>query len=158
MNYDEYMNEEQLHQLVTKNVPALKDLKRTTHDKYCTYDAESENVVVEYKCRRKFYKDSTQLEKKKYDANMEDGRGYLYIVYDGVDKIQIWNLTWLTRDEYDFNWHTKLCPQTTDFKHNDYVEKEVGELKWEDSLHTIEVRTVIKQEPDGFDVEGVIGL
>ena len=155
---DEYMNEAQLHQLVVSNVPSLKDLKRTTHDKFCAYDAENDSVVVEYKCRRKFYKDSTQLEKKKYDANMQDKRSYLYIVYDGKEAIHIWNCSWLSRDDYDFNWHTKLCPQTTDFSHNDYVEKLVGELKWKDALHKIKV--VIKnknqEETDSFSlIEGL---
>ena len=91
------MNETIMHDLVTKHVPRLDDLKRTTRDRFCSYDAYNDHVIVEYKARRKFYEGSTQLELPKYEKNMSDKRQYLYVVYDGVDKIQLWNVTKLAR-------------------------------------------------------------
>ena len=147
------MNEEQLHNLLTKQVSKLSDLKRTTYDPYCSYDATNEKVVVEYKCRRKYYEGSTQLEKPKFEKNLEvDDKQYLYCVYDGVDTVHIWNISWLVRDGYDFNWHIKMCPATTDFERNTMIEKTVGELRWDDSLYSFKVKIRKPEIDDKFDV------
>ena len=151
-----------MHQIVTKHIPKLDDLKRTAErDKFCSYDAENDHVVVEYKSRRKFYEVSTQLEKPKYDKNMSDKRQYLYVVFDGVDKVQLWNVSKLTEMGYDFKWGEKLCPATTDFGRNELIPKTVGELKWVDAHHTLQVKArenPVEQPVDTFDYYDVAQL
>lgn len=129
------MNEKQLHELIIKYAPGLQTLQRTDYDQYCSYDAFDSKYVMEYKCRRKWYPDGTQLEQPKYDKNTNvEGKQYLYAVYDGKEHIRIWNVSKMADDGYDFRWETKMCPSTTDFDRNEYVPKTVGILGWDDCL------------------------
>ena len=155
------MNETIMHDLVTKHVPRLDDLKRTTRDRFCSYDAYNDHVIVEYKSRRKFYEGSTQLELPKYEKNMSDKRQYLYVVFDGVDKIQIWNVTKLDQMGYDFKWTQRLCPETTDFDRKEMVHKDVGELAWKDAHHTLQLKArenPVEKPADTFDYDDMVQL
>ena len=133
------MNSDQVFKLLTDTHNQLENLKDTKRDKFCSYDAESDKCIVEIKARRKWYDGSTQIEKQKYDKNIVDGRPFLYAVYDGVGFVHIWNVSKLAEQGYDFNWHIRKCPATTDFSRRQYVDKEVGELRWEDALMKIKV-------------------
>ena len=135
------MNEAQLHSIVKSNIKQLSDIERTTYDKFCSYDAYNGKGIIEYKCRRKWYKGGTQLEKPKFDKNIKDpDRDYIYIVYDGVGRVHVWNVSKLMRNDYDFQWTTRMCPKTTDFNRNEYIEKTVGILKWDDAIFTLQVK------------------
>lgn len=135
------MNEAKMHKTLKESVEQLANLQRTTHDKFCSYDAFNNRYTVEYKSRRKFFHGSTQIEKMKFDKNTRiDGKEFLYVVFDGVDKVQVWNVSKLAAADYDFKWRELMCPKTTDFSNNEKIAKMVGELKWTDAIKTIQVK------------------
>ena len=99
-------------------------------DPYSTYDAENERYIVEVKSRDKQYR-SWAIEKKKFDSNIvksvEKRKMFVYLTeYNG--NIMTWNIHNLVRKGYDFQWSKIPMPQTTDFKDNEVVVKEVGFL------------------------------
>ena len=140
------MNEKQMHDTVVKHIHELGLLKRAD-DKFSRYDAEHNQCIVEYKSRRKFYK-TTQIEKDKLEANMriaeDKNKAFLYIVFDGYDKIQVFNISKLVEQDYDFQWGTKWCPATTDFggqaMNGVKIPKDVGEICWSKAMRTIKLK------------------
>lgn len=140
------MNEKQMHDFVTKHINEL-GLLRLAEDKYSRYDAEHNRCIVEYKARRKFWK-TTQIEKDKLEANLriaeEKGKAFLYVVFDGFDKIQVFNINKLVDNGYDFKWDTKWCPATTDFggqpMNGEKIPKKVGEIAWDQAIRTLQLK------------------
>ena len=124
------MNERILKDALRKLV---KDCEET--DTYCTYDLLTPRSVIELKNRRgnTIYPD-TMLEHKKYTNNIGLDKDYIYVVAsDAHQAVYFWNVSKLTEKEYNFKWHKKGCPKTTDFSNNRYIKKYVGYLDWDDA-------------------------
>ena len=99
-------------------------------DPYNSYDAENERYIVEVKSRDKKYR-GWAIERKKFDSNilksLEKRKMFVYLTeYNG--NIMTWNIHNLVRKGYDFQWSKLPMPQTTDFKNNKVIFKEVGFL------------------------------
>jgi hypothetical protein len=99
-----------------------------TEDKYCTFDAYSDDYVVEFKCRRTHY--STQLiEHKKFTANLdqanESEKEFLYIISTPSGEY-IFNVSTLVEEGYDFGWEDRRMPSKTDFSGKYHLDKKVG--------------------------------
>ena len=134
------MTEQEIHNIIKKSIDGLQDLKRHS-DRLSSYDAYNDKVIVEYKCRRKYFHTSTQIEKQKFDKNTSKDLPFLYIVFDSRDTIHVWNVSKLKEQDYNFKWQTKRCPQTTDFDQKQYVDKVVGELEWSSAHRTIKLES-----------------
>lgn len=105
-------------------------LVKVEENPFSTFDAQSNEFIVEIKSRSKKY-DSWIIEKYKFDINFEDclrtGRDFLYITE--IDrKLLVWNINELYAIDYKFNWHKRWLPETTEFENNELRLKEVGYL------------------------------
>ena len=108
---------------------------------YSSYDAQNNNYVCEIKKRNfesyhKYAKEGLILEKKKYESlmNKANGREALYVNLFTDNKIVIWNLTQLTKENHDFSWFNKRMNKATFRSVNNKTEKEVSLLKIESSI------------------------
>jgi len=104
-------------------------------DQFCSYDAESDNYIVEIKSRDTEY-DSWIIEKSKFDKNIvksvETTKKFIYLTeYKG--KIMTWNIHNLVRKGYDFQWTEQLMPETTEFDNTNVITKVVGYLYEKDA-------------------------
>ena len=123
-------------------------------DRFSRYDAfdEERGIAVEIKCRHKHYPD-TMIEKIKYQWNKsfseDNGLEFLYVVSMPTPKkkdccsIYVFEPVAMEDEEdYDFKWHTKKLPENTEFASKPkWIDKEVGYLKIEDAIVTLEERT-----------------
>ena len=135
------MRELQLKNVVKKYYPTVTEPTDTS--RFCPYDLEAPKALLELKSRfiKRDYGDS-QIERQKYERNLriaeKAGKDFYYVVWSEYHQaIYFWNVTKLTNEGYDFGWMTKRCPATTDFNRREYVDKEVGGLKWGDAHRTI---------------------
>jgi len=99
-------------------------------DQYSSFDAESDNYIVEIKSRDKEYR-SWIIEKKKFESNIvksvEKTKKFIYLTeYNG--KIMTWNIHNLVRKNYNFQWREQPMPETTEFDNNNVITKVVGFL------------------------------
>jgi hypothetical protein len=99
-------------------------------DQFCSFDAESDNYIVEIKSRDKEYR-SWIIEKKKFESNIvksvEKTKKFIYLTeYNG--KIMTWNIHNLVRKNYDFQWTEQPMPETTEFDSTKVITKVVGFL------------------------------
>jgi len=99
-------------------------------DQYSSFDAESDNYIVEIKSRDKEYR-SWIIEKKKFESNIvksvEKTKKFIYLTeYNG--KIMTWNIHNLVRKNYDFQWTEQPMPETTEFDSTKVITKVVGFL------------------------------
>jgi hypothetical protein len=106
--------------------------------RYSTYDAHNSLYTCEIKKRNfesyhKYAKEGLILEKKKYDKLLEKANSKnteaLYINIFTDNKIFIWNLSKLTEQNYDFNWHNMKMNKATFRSKWDKVEKQIALLK-----------------------------
>jgi hypothetical protein len=99
-----------------------------TEDKFCTFDAHSDDYVVEFKCRRAHY-DTQLIEYKKYMANLDQadqsGKEFLYII-STPNGVYVFNVSKLREEDYDFGWEDRKMPSKTDFSGKFDVDKRVG--------------------------------
>ena len=99
-----------------------------TKNKYCTFDAYSDDYVVELKCRRTHY-DTQLIEYKKFSVNIdqadESGKEFLYIISTPSGDY-IFNISKLYEDDYDFGWEYRSMPSNTDFSNKGNINKKVG--------------------------------
>jgi hypothetical protein len=99
-------------------------------DQYSSFDAESDNYIVEIKSRDKEYR-SWIIEKKKFESNIvksvEKTKKFIYLTeYNG--KIMTWNIHNLVCKNYNFQWTEQPMPETTEFDNNNVITKVVGFL------------------------------
>ena len=106
--------------------------------RYSTYDAYNKTYTCEIKKRNfesyhKYAQEGLILEKKKYDALIEKANtrvtDALYINIFTDNKAFIWNLTKLTKENYDFSWHPMKMNKATFRSKYDKIEKEIALLK-----------------------------
>ena len=131
------MNEKKMKELIKSIQPLARDMDEA--DKFSCFDMETNRARIELKHRRgnRMFPD-TMLEKQKFDKNIDQFREYHYVVAsDAHQTVYFFNVTKLNDTKYDFNWHMKRCPATSDFGRREYVEKEVGGLKWDDAYHSL---------------------
>ena len=112
------------------NKNLFKDNKlKQNNDQFAHYDLFNENTIVEFKKRTMAstkYGDSF-FEKRKYDFNIKDGRRFLYVV-QFTDKTYIWDISKMDQDKFDFEWHKRTLPETTQFNRRLFVWKIVSTL------------------------------
>ena len=108
---------------------------------YSTFDAFNSSYVCEIKKRNftsnhRFALEGLIIEKIKYDSLLSKcskicvpDKEALYINKFTDNKILIWNLTELTNNGYNFNWHMKKMNKRTFESIEDKIEKEVALLK-----------------------------
>ena len=136
-----FVPEWELHGVIIAAPLNLYDLRQTVEDPYCRWDAESDKYVVEYKSRTQFFPETTLIEKDKFDACMAvEGKQFLYVVFDGMNKVHIFNVSELVEKDYDFQWHTRECNKTTQFGPITRKDKYVGLLNWKDAKVALKSR------------------
>ena len=105
---------------------------------YSSYDAHNQKYTCEIKKRNfesyhKYAKEGLILEKKKYDKLLEKAKlnnsEALYINLFTDNKVFIWNLSELTKQEYNFNWHNMKMNKATFRSKWNKVEKQIALLK-----------------------------
>ena len=108
---------------------------------YAAFDAVSDKYVCEFKKRNfesnhKYAIEGLIIERQKYDSLIEKSEIYekeaLYINKFTDDKIVIWNLTDMTKFNFDFKWHMKKMNKRTFQSKFDKTEKEIALLKPKD--------------------------
>ena len=108
---------------------------------YAAFDAISDKYVCEFKKRNfesnhKYAIEGLIIERLKYDSLIEKSEFFnkeaLYINKFTDDKIVIWNLTDMTKFNFDFKWHTKKMNKRTFQSKFEKVEKIVSLLKPKD--------------------------
>jgi hypothetical protein len=106
--------------------------------RYSTYDAHNKLYTCEIKKRNfesyhKYAKEGLILEKKKYDKLLEKAKETnteaLYINIFTDNKVFVWNLSKLTNENYDFNWHSMKMNKATFHSKFNKIEKEIALLK-----------------------------
>jgi hypothetical protein len=105
-------------------------------DQFSPFDFECDKYIIEVKCRSKVW-DPWFIEKIKYDSNMEvaQSKEKDFIFLTEVDKtVYLYNISKLTRKDYDFKWTTKLLPNSTEFTKTDKIEKLVSYLYVREAL------------------------
>ncbi len=107
------------------------DLESTKEDKYCSYDAYDDKYTVELKCRRKHY--STQLIEELKLKHLHKGKELLYVV-STPEGVYAFNVSKLLEADYDFGWHTRKLPATTDFGRTEWIDKKVGYIDVNQSI------------------------
>ena len=94
-------------------------------DNYCSYDAMTENAILEFKIRDKYYEDKL-LEVDKYVRNIEKaneiGKAFLYVVQDPKG-IYVFNASAHGSEIIRKGVHKINCPTTTAFENNSYIAK-----------------------------------
>ena len=119
------MTEKQLLDWLIENVdPSIKQ----AFYKYSAFDAYSElhDCFIELKCRRKHY-DTLLIEKKKFDALVEDGDAfYICSTPEGI-------YSWELSADMEIEWITKSMPKNTDFGNKSKKDKVVSYLRIQDA-------------------------
>ena len=97
------------------------------NDQFAHYDLFNENTIIEFKRRTMpstQYGDSF-FEKRKYDLNIEDGRKFLYVV-KFTDRTYVWDISKMDQNDFDFGWHKRSLPETTQFSKRHFIYKVVS--------------------------------
>jgi len=118
-----------------KLYPQLGTL-REPEDQFSRFDFECDKYLIEVKCRSQFW-DPWFIEKIKYDTNMEIAKRSQkdFIFLTEVNKtVYLFNISKLTRNNYDFKWTTKLLPNSTEFTKQGKSEKPIGYLSAKDAV------------------------
>ena len=98
------------------------------------FDAYNEHCIIEIKYRHKFY-DEALIEFGKYSFNTGfaelNNVNSLYVCRMG-GYLYRWDLLYLKSINYNFQWHWRFMPQTTEFGNTEMVEKYVGYINVQD--------------------------
>ena len=108
------MNQADIIRYLNNMFPFMDQLVETK-DIYETYDCENNQYLIEIKSRDKHY-DPWIIEKKKYVTNLrkanETNKEFIYLT-EYRTKIMTWNITNLSKINYDFKWENKWLPIST---------------------------------------------
>jgi hypothetical protein len=101
-----------------------------SQEQYNRFDAQNDKGIFEIKHRHTFYEDLF-IEFEKYSYNLmyalELDLQFFYVVsMQGV--IYMFDIVKLDQMNYDYQWHWKALPSTTEFENNDERNKFVGLL------------------------------
>ena len=117
-----------------KLYPQLGTLEEP-EDQFSPFDFECDKYIIEVKCRSQAW-DPWFIEAIKYNSNMEiaKNRKKDFIFLTEVNKtVYLYNISKLTRKDYDFKWTTKLLPNSTEFTKQGKSEKPIGYLAAKDA-------------------------
>lgn len=94
-------------------------------DNYSSYDAETENAILEFKIRDKYYQDKL-LEVDKYVRNIEKAKqlnkAFLYVVQD-PEGVYVFDAIKYGSEVIRSGVVNMKCPKTTAFENNEYISK-----------------------------------
>lgn len=131
------MTENELLEILKEDLDA--GLESTKGEKFCRWDAESDEYLAELKCRRKHY-NTQMIEYDKLDCVKEESdkknKEFLYCVSTPVG-IFIFNISYLCSIGYNFNWENKELPSHTDFGKCSWIKKKVGYIDVNDAMSLI---------------------
>ena len=123
------MTEEELIAFLNNKFPFMDTLVKC-EDEFSHYDCDNSSYIIEIKSRDKNY-NPWLIEKAKYDSNykasLELTKEFIYLT-EYRRKIITWNINDLVNNDYNFGWTLKELPETTEFKANNLILKEVGYL------------------------------
>ena len=95
---------------------------------YNRYDAYSKKTIIEIKDRNIFY-ENTMIEFDKFSYNLLFARQvnkiFIYVV-KMKDTIYVFNITEMHKLKYDFKWHWRKLPKSTEYDQSYDVKKFVG--------------------------------
>jgi hypothetical protein len=117
-----------------KLYPELGTLQEP-EDQFSPFDFECDRYIIEVKCRSQAW-DPWFIEAIKYSSNMEIAKNLKkdFIFLTEVNKtVYLYNISKLTRKDYDFKWTTKLLPNSTEFTKQGKSEKPIGYLSAKDA-------------------------
>ena len=108
---------------------------------YNRFDASNTYYIVEIKHRESFYQD-TMIEFDKFSYNLlfakTINKTFLYVV-KMKNTIYIFNITKMHRLKYDFKWHWRKLPKSTEFDQSYDVKKFVGYVNIDSCSRKIEL-------------------
>jgi|GEM_PF-2457326 len=113
-------------------ISGTKLISTNSVDKFCSYDAEDHNYIVEIKNRRDFYEDK-MIECSKmfsnYNIAQVKGKKFLYIVTDRSG-ISVFNISKDIKTIAMISPDVVKCPINTDFgKEKIYIDKFIYNIK-----------------------------
>ena len=112
--------------------------------KMSQFDAYNKDCIVEIKHRddKKMFWEEPAIEFSKYTFNKEFAKlhnvNFLYI-NRVKNNIAIYDILYLEYINYDFKWHWRNMPQTTEFNKTEMIPKFVGYLNVKNCTDIIEV-------------------
>ena len=119
-----------IRSLLEKHCNLINNIKLVEGNQYSSYDAYTDEYLLEFKTRYKRYS-STQIEKIKLDRNLieakKQNKKFLYVVKDPTG-LYVFSISKLIEDGYDFKWITMKCPATTSFKNRSKIDKVVHNI------------------------------
>ena len=105
------------------------------------FDAYNESCIVEIKHRNEYWQEPV-IEFSKYTFNKEFAKmnklNFLYLNKLGKYLV-LFDILYLESIDYDFKWHWKEMPATTEFNKKKMVEKYVGYINVKDACEQIEI-------------------
>jgi hypothetical protein len=117
-----------------KLYPELGDLVEPD-DQFSPFDFECRKYIIEVKCRSKVW-DPWFIEEVKYNTNINIAESLKkdFIFLTEVKNVAyLYNISRMTRNDYDFKWSNKLLPNSTEFNKTAMIEKPVGYLPISDA-------------------------
>ena len=117
-----------------KLYPELGDLVEPD-DQFSPFDFECRKYIIEVKCRSKVW-DPWFIEEVKYNTNINIAESLKkdFIFLTEVKNVAyLYNISRMTRNDYDFKWSNKLLPNSTEFNKTAMIEKPVGYLPIKDA-------------------------
>jgi len=117
-----------------KLYPKLGTLEEP-EDQYSPFDFECKKYIIEVKCRSQVW-DPWFIEGIKYDSNIDISKKIKkdFIFLTEVNRnAYVYNISRMTRNNYNFNWSNKLLPNSTEFNKTKMIEKPVGYLPIKDA-------------------------
>ena len=117
-----------------KLYPELGDLVEP-NDQFSPFDFECRKYIIEVKCRSKVW-DPWFIEEVKYNTNINIAESLKkdFIFLTEVKNVAyLYNISRMTRNDYDFKWSNKLLPNSTEFNKTAMIEKPVGYLPIRDA-------------------------
>tara|TARA_R110002020_G_scaffold237137_2_gene449468 strand:+ start:1994 stop:2404 length:411 start_codon:yes stop_codon:yes gene_type:complete len=108
---------------------------------YNRYDAYNNRTIIEVKDRDTFY-ENTMIEFDKFSYNLlfakTINKTFLYVV-KMKNTIYMFNITKMHRLKYDFKWHWRKLPKSTEFDQSYDVKKFVGYVNIDSCSRRIEL-------------------
>ena len=117
-----------------KLYPKLGTLEEP-EDQYSPFDFECNKYIIEVKCRSQVW-DPWFIEGIKYDSNIGISKKIKkdFIFLTEVNRnAYVYNISRMTKNNYNFNWSNKLLPNSTEFNKTKMIEKPVGYLPIKDA-------------------------
>lgn len=97
-------------------------------NQYSRFDAKNKNYIMEIKCRKTHYEDQL-IEFDKFSYNLLYAKfnkiDFLYLV-NSEKQLNVFNISKMYKNNYNFRWHWREMPKTTEFDNKYNLLKYVG--------------------------------